>query len=653
MSENKTKKKGVNTTTKESDDSDKKIDQDGSSINYDDIDNIIDLIYKATYDRNESKIKLRYEYIPKHQLETWQYKKSSQFDWSDILKNIKYVGTSKDKIIFSREANSSKKYSCIIKFVFYSKDNPDINDSKRKENVDLQIAYLLGELVSTKQTPFILYNLMNFDVKMSELNDGKNYKSIFEKLNESDKKTNNVSVQVSEQYYKMSSLSQHLKQPMEEYSWKILLFQICHVLGKIQEKFPLFRHNNFIVKSFVCYIHKTFPKQTSHEYNGIIFNLPSNEFEVRLTNYERSVIPNLVDNKDITVEETKTNPNYDLTTIMNDLLKYNPPKKIHDEINNIIKEGSNVREVLMDSSLFDSFRESGKKLSEVGRTHNSSYNSNKNKRNKKIYGYDKISYYNKTNNMASDRDDSSLFMDADDMKKPTSKMDRLTSSKKNPVITKIKKNRRMSSSLSMSDDMKTPKKKKKSGGKSKMSREHSKSKHKKKDDSDSSDSSSDSSNATDSSTDSSDSSSPVERKDKITKLDKSDSSDSDSDDGLSRMIKKNSHKSSGNKYKDKYKSLLKKIKKGGNMHKNRDVELNSIGRVLGGQIQDTKNLPLMPGSNFSQQHQNLDNLPPPQMMQQPMMPPQMMPPQMMNQNPMMYPTSFPMMGGRKGRFFFR
>lgn len=580
---NKTKKKDK----KKDDDSNNEKDEKNvkeaineGSINYDNLDDILDLVYDTVYNKSTKTRKIRYETIPKHKLETSQYKRvqGETFDWKYLFDSgeIKFIGTTKNGLMFSRRSkDESRKSQCVINIGFYPKNTIDINDSKIKENVNFQIGYLLSELVMMKQTSFISCSILNFDLKLDDLKFMEGYDKIkaFDGRDNSDK----IYVQISEQFFKLNNLHSFLsKKPandtnekdksMVEQDWIILLFQIMHVLAKIQERYPLFRHNNFVAKSFNVYKFKH-TETKPYEYYGYFFDIPI-EFEVRLGNFYKSVIPDVVDNKDIKIEFTRTDPKYDLKTILNDLTKYSPPSEIVDEIKNILDNEMSAKDVLLTSKLFNKFRRE-KQLSRESKSGNYSNN----KKNKLIYGYDSISSDSTKYNMASDGD--SLFLDDDKEKS------------KKPEVNRLKGNRTVDAE---------PKSKKKSK-KAKAKKTKSSLSRQKKDDSDDSDDSESESGSDSSSESESDSKKKTtlngKKKKSDTSSSESESSSSESEsesDELGRL----KSKSGKNKYKKKYQKLLKALKKSGAKPKSNQSK-NSLHRILGSSI-NTQGLPIMPGS---------------------------------------------------------
>jgi hypothetical protein len=230
------------------------------------------------------------------------------------------------------------------------------------------MTYLFSDFVIHKETKHILMNVMNFDVKYSEI------KYYVEKYLEEhvvkilSKKDKIISVELREHYFRMDTLDDIINSSEENISDHdiiVIIFQVLHTLAIIQNKYPNFRHNNLDLKSIYCYLKDKKDKTYEYKLDGHVFNVPNIGIEIKITHFDESIIINEFDNESI-IDSLKTLDNtYDLKIFLNSLLKIN---KISNEIkifiNDIMNNNNNPKKLLFGSSKFNSFR-SKSELSDV------------------------------------------------------------------------------------------------------------------------------------------------------------------------------------------------------------------------------------------------------------------------------------------------
>ena len=191
-----------------------------------------------------------------------------------------------DSLIYIKRYSDS--YNVTIKIGSYSND---INDMSNPCNNDALFSYLLSQLVLNKKTTHILLPIVNFDVPFNKIkNLIKNipiYKSLEEKIEFNEIK-NIFSIRVREHYSKSKLLHEYLSNNACLY--KPLLFQIIHTLAVIQKEFPGFRHNNLNTENILIYLKKE--NDLEYEFDGNKWIIPNFGFDIKITNFENSVLPN-------------------------------------------------------------------------------------------------------------------------------------------------------------------------------------------------------------------------------------------------------------------------------------------------------------------------------------------------------------------------
>ena len=245
--------------------------------------------------------------------------------------NKKDILNGQFKILSFDEINNQiylKKYSdqfpITVKISFYNiKDG--INDLFNSYiNNDSLFSYILSELVLYKKTKHLILPLINIDIKISEIEKIISDDTYFDKIK---KLINNNNIhdvcclQLKEHFFKSTSLNDYLEK--NQCAYKGILFQIIHTLIVLQNEFVGFRHNNLILKNIFIYLKKN--ENTYTEYEGFKddkFYLPNFGFDIKITNFEKSVIP-----KYYKIDNTELNQYYDLYTFLNDLISF---KTIND-----------------------------------------------------------------------------------------------------------------------------------------------------------------------------------------------------------------------------------------------------------------------------------------------------------------------------------
>jgi hypothetical protein len=195
------------------------------------------------------------------------------------------------------------------------------------DNMNKVITYLLSGLVINKKTNHILMNIFNFDVKSEEIiRFVEKHISDNEELEVLTKSNQIIGVELREHFFKMDNLFNifHDKSiEITDNDIKVLIFQVLHTLAIIQERYPLFKHNNLDLKNIYCYL----KEKNSNMYDYILddnkYIIPNIGFEIKLTNFDESIIVGELDNESI-IDSLKNEDNtYDTKIFLDSLLKLN------------------------------------------------------------------------------------------------------------------------------------------------------------------------------------------------------------------------------------------------------------------------------------------------------------------------------------------
>lgn len=216
--------------------------------------------------------------------------------------------------------------------------------SKKSYN-DNYISYILSELVLLKKTKHILLPIFNSEVEIKKLKKLLTNIDLPDIYNNILEKNKNIKIQfkMRECFYNITTLKQYITDLSKEsdeknlgecsnkkdasksiincpkdfnrcINYKILLFKIIHTLLVIKDKYKYFMHNNLILDNIFAYVNKEIINKDYEEYrfNNIIYYLPYEIYEIKITNFENS-----------NIKLSDSENNNDLVTLANDILKLN------------------------------------------------------------------------------------------------------------------------------------------------------------------------------------------------------------------------------------------------------------------------------------------------------------------------------------------
>ena len=305
------------------------------SNKYDNLDFCLNVLYDFIYNKNKKSC-YKFEHIRIDELTINNIKKPKSFDGKSILsdKKLKYIGQVDKKLLFKKYSDSS--YPATIAIQFYNKSNTNINDLNRGEITDIKLMYIFSELYHNEKLRHTLLPIMNFDVTYKDIKDvNSEIYDVIKNKNEHYSEDDSMLVQVFEHYFKMYTLTDYLdlkKGKLTDYQWKVLFFQVLYTLGKIQEKYPSFRHNDLSIDNILLY---TTPLQTNtYKLKDTVFNFES-DIEIKIHNFYYSTIDKIIENEEC--KHSKENPYYDLHYFFQTVSYYIENKDVPESVKAFIK----------------------------------------------------------------------------------------------------------------------------------------------------------------------------------------------------------------------------------------------------------------------------------------------------------------------------
>ena len=319
---------------------------ENDNFNYDNIDDMIELIYNFVYKgRKNIEKDYVYEKINIENIDMSRILKQGEFDYNKILmnnfndkKNFKLILEDEHKIILKKYLNSRFPITLIIQ----KYDNKYRNSSSFIDiTYGLFINYILSEFVILNDIPFYLINMCNFNVLYETLELNSELLPFINKTFKENKTDDKYCISVYENFRSYISMKDFLDDERTFEELVCLVFQVLYSYYYIINRVGNFRMNYFTINSFII--------EKLNEEKEIILNIGDIKFKLRtkfickLCDFRYStleIIKNLK-NKD----ELLDNPSFDI---------YNFFKSLND---NSSKNKVNIKKIISDIISLDILNE--------------------------------------------------------------------------------------------------------------------------------------------------------------------------------------------------------------------------------------------------------------------------------------------------------
>jgi hypothetical protein len=340
-----------------------------------DLDEKINILYEYTYSNYKPKnIELGKINMKNINIDDIKFRNRNSDFYHNLLSEVL---DGRFKLInISNNTTVLKKYSSNLStslFISPYKSRKTIDNIDDPNNNDALFSYLFSPMVLSGKTKHILLPVINIDADFQQISDVlKNHKSYEKYVNDMDKEkiTNQFSIRVKENFFKSQTLLDYIND--KNVNMKNLLFQVIHTLAIIQDEYPTFRHNKLHPKNIIMYQKKKPNGATLYTYNGVDYYLPDNDFEIKITNFSYSTIPEYFNSLNVVPLNDKKNKYFDIHYFLNVLynntdmddetlsfLSRALPQKYRNKTNNYYLE-KNVEHItpkeLLNDTYFESFK---------------------------------------------------------------------------------------------------------------------------------------------------------------------------------------------------------------------------------------------------------------------------------------------------------
>jgi hypothetical protein len=183
------------------------------------------------------------------------------------------------------------------------------------DNANSLVTWILSDLVIKKLCTGILLNVMTVDLKMSLLRSFTRTQP--ELVSFDDKKDDEyIKCTISEHFYKKNILNSIID-TFNTNELKSIIFQIMITISQIQEAYSGFRHNFLIADNIHVYQKVQSIKKVS--LNGKTISYNDFGYEIKITNFSKSIIVGLTDNDALLPEKKVSDVTYDIITFLRDI----------------------------------------------------------------------------------------------------------------------------------------------------------------------------------------------------------------------------------------------------------------------------------------------------------------------------------------------
>jgi len=340
-----------------------------SNIDYNNIVELVNLLYKYVYDTNDTE-KYMYTILKPEKININTIIKDNSFEYQFILNsslekkdNFKIMTIIDNNYENIQGSIGETKYKKLV-LKKYFKNHPltlviQKHQNKYEETLNMIDIYfelfmnqLISEYIINDKIPFFLLNICNFNVDLDNLRASKDF---FDLVIEQYKlyDTNNKAkfcISLYEHYHSYDTLANLLKIELSDDDLKSILFQTLFAYAYLNYKLTNYRHNNFCIESFL--IQKESKEITYYFRLGdLSFKLVNPKFICKLFNYRFSSIDGF---KNI-YETDLSNSTYDIYFFFKSLLDFKEIQKKNLEKIKIIISNF-ISYDLINSPLIDEIR---------------------------------------------------------------------------------------------------------------------------------------------------------------------------------------------------------------------------------------------------------------------------------------------------------
>lgn len=291
--------------------------KDSTIESYDNLDYLLEIYYDFIYKSNPNS-KYVMKPINRSEIKLIDLKKPKDYNYDHILNDkVKFDRHLNQRLVFIRK---SKNYSCHLSFGYFDSNCSDNMNTGVLYNMAMM--YMGSELVSNEKFRHIILPVMLFEVDYAKINLAvPNFKDL-EKKYMKHRDNKKMFCMVTENYFNMIALDEFIYKNHKDFTsddYSVLLFQIIFYLYKMQQRFKMFRHNNFNMKSIRVYTRKPSDKKISYKVNNKLFLIPDRGFDIKVGDYDFSNTTDYLTNSKASTEK---NMYFDLYVIMNYLYMF-------------------------------------------------------------------------------------------------------------------------------------------------------------------------------------------------------------------------------------------------------------------------------------------------------------------------------------------
>src|SRR3989344_587589 len=274
-------------------------------IDFDNIDTRINILFNFAYNKKEDEFVYTFRRSNLNKINIIDIKMTDDYKWNKLLKGMKFIKQIGDKYIYKRYSESS--YPTHIEVGFHQENH---NSFDNPINIHRYLAYILSEFAALYKFRMIIFPILNFDVSYHKIKDTPIGKTITESQNKRDM----VYFNVSEHFFKINTLTDHIKRnEINNTNLVNILAQVLYILHKIQEEYPTFRHNNLTTNHiYVCYKENSNTKERFTN-NNKIMELDISAIECKIYDFYNGSIRNVIGKPNL------DNKFYDIHTFLQSL----------------------------------------------------------------------------------------------------------------------------------------------------------------------------------------------------------------------------------------------------------------------------------------------------------------------------------------------